>query len=243
MSISLAREKGAMALFGEKYGDEVRVVTMGDYSVELCGGTHLRNTSEIGLFKIVSETGVAAGVRRIEAITGENVYNLLTQLDDKIQQVSDILKTSVHDVTHKAEQLLVEIKALTRENEQLKNKIAKSSVSDIMNQMKKVGSFEVVTAKFEDVDMNTLRNLGDTIKDKFENSVVVLANVVGDKVELLAMASDAAVKNGAHAGNIIREVAKIAGGGGGGKPNMAQAGGKNPEKVDEALQKVYALLG
>ena len=242
MSINLAKEKGAMALFGEKYGEEVRVVTMGDYSVELCGGTHLRNTSEIGLFKIVSETGVAAGVRRIEAITGENVYNLLTQLDDKIQQVSDILKTSVHDVTHKAEQLLIDIKALTRENEQLKNKIAKSSVSDIMNQMKKVGSFEVVTAKFEDVDMNTLRNLGDSIKDKFENSVVVLANVAGDKVELLAMASDAAVKNGAHAGNIIREVAKIAGGGGGGKPNMAQAGGKNPEKVDEALQKVYALL-
>ncbi|HAS73137.1 MAG TPA: alanine--tRNA ligase [Clostridiales bacterium UBA8960] len=243
MSISHAREKGAMALFGEKYGDEVRVVTMGDYSVELCGGTHLKNTSEIGLFKIVSETGVAAGVRRIEAITGENVYNLLTQLDDKIQHVSDILKTNVNDITQKAEQLLTDIKALSRENEQLKNKIAKSSVSEIMSQMKVVNGFEVVTAKFEDVDMNTLRNLGDAIKDKFENSVVVLANVIGDKVELLSMASESAVKKGAHAGNIIREVAKIAGGGGGGKPNMAQAGGKNPEKVDEALQKVYALLG
>lgn len=242
MSIDQAREKGAMALFGEKYGEEVRVVTMGDYSVELCGGTHLKNTSEIGLFKIVSETGVAAGVRRIEAITGENVYNLLTQLDDKIQQVSDILKTNVTDVAHKAEQLLGEIKALTRENEQLKNKIAKSSVAEIMSQMKVVNGFEVVTAKFEDVDMNTLRNLGDTIKDKFENSVVVLANIIGEKVELLSMVSEPAIKKGAHAGNIIREVAKIAGGGGGGKPNMAQAGGKNPEKVDEALQKVYALL-
>jgi len=242
MPIDAARAKGAMALFGEKYGDKVRVVTMGDYSIELCGGTHLTNTAEVGLFKIVSETGVAAGVRRIEAITGENVYNLLTQLDDKIQKVSDILKTSVQDVEHKAEQLLIEIKAMQRENESLKNKLAKGSLVEIINSMKEVGGFQVVTAKFEDIDMNTMRNLGDQIKDRFEFGVVVLANVAGDKVELLSMASDAAVKKGAHAGNIIREVAQIAGGGGGGKPNMAQAGGKSPEKVDEALQKVYALL-
>lgn len=243
MSIDLAREKGAMALFGEKYGDEVRVVTMGDYSVELCGGTHLTNTSQIGLFKIVSETGVAAGVRRIEALTGENVYKLLTQLDERLHKVSDILKSNVNDVVLRAEQLQSEIKAVAKENEQLKNKLAKGSIGDIMANMKEVGGYQVITAKFTDVDMNTLRNLGDTIKDKFENSVVVLANVADGKVDLLAMASDSAVKKGAHAGNIIREVAKIAGGGGGGKPNMAQAGGKSPEKVDEALQKVYALLG
>lgn len=242
MPIDAAREKGAMALFGEKYGDKVRVVTMGDYSIELCGGTHLKNTAEVGLFKIVSETGVAAGVRRIEAITGENVFNLLTQLDEKMQIVSDILKTSLNDVTHKAEQVLTEIKTLQRENDMLKNKLAKGALSEILTGMKEVNGFQVVTAKFEDIDMNTLRNLGDQIKDRFENSVVVLANIGDDKVELLAMASDSAVKKGAHAGNIIREVAKIAGGGGGGKPNIAQAGGKNPEKVDEALQKVYALL-
>lgn len=242
LPIEEARAKGAMALFGEKYGDKVRVVTMGDYSIELCGGTHLTNTAEVGLFKIVSETGVAAGVRRIEAITGHNVYNLLTQLDDKISRVADILKTSVQDVEHKAEQVLGEIKALQRENDQLKSKLANSALTEILSGMREVNGFQVVTAKFEDIDMNTLRNLGDQIKDKFELSVVVLANVSGDKVELLSMASDAAVKKGAHAGNIIREVAKIAGGGGGGKPNMAQAGGKNPEKVDEALQKVYALM-
>jgi len=242
LPIEEARAKGAMALFGEKYGDKVRVVTMGDYSIELCGGTHLTNTAEVGLFKIVSETGVAAGVRRIEAITGHNVYNLLTQLDDKISRVADILKTSVQDVEHKAEQVLGEIKALQRENDQLKSKLANSALTDILSGMREINGFQVVTAKFEDIDMNTLRNLGDQIKDKFDMSVVVLANVSGDKVELLSMASDAAVKKGAHAGNIIREVAKIAGGGGGGKPNMAQAGGKNPEKVDEALQKVYALM-
>lgn len=242
MSIDRAREKGAMALFGEKYGESVRVVTMGDYSIELCGGTHLTNTAEVGLFKIVSETGVAAGVRRIEAFTGENVYKLLTDLDNKLHQVSDILKTSVGEVSHKAEQLQVEIKLLQRENEALKNKLAKNALSDVLSSMKEINGYQVVTARFDGVDMNTLRNMGDQVKNQFENSVVVLANVADGKVELLAMVSDVAVKKGAHAGNIIREVAKIAGGGGGGKPNMAQAGGKDPEKVEEALQKVYDLL-
>lgn len=242
MSIASAKEKGAMALFGEKYGENVRVVTMGDYSIELCGGTHLTNTAEVGLFKIVSETGVAAGVRRIEAITGENVYNLLTELDNKVNQLSDILKSSVQDVEHKAEQLLLDIKHLQRENDQLKNKLAKNALSEILDQVKEVNGYQIITAKFEGIDMNTLRNLGDQIKDKFEYSVVVLANIAEGKVDLLSMVSDSAIKKGAHAGNIIREVAQIAGGGGGGKPNMAQAGGKNPEKVDEALQKVYALL-
>ena len=243
LPIEQAKAKGAMALFGEKYGDKVRVVTMGDYSIELCGGTHLKNTSEIGLFKIVSETGVAAGVRRIEAITGENVYKLLTQLDDKIQKVSDILKTNATDLEHKAEQILNDLKSLNRENEMLKNKLAKGSLDDILNNVRLVNGLNVITASFEGIDMNTLRNLGDQIKDKLENSVVVLANVAEDKVDFLAMVSESAIAKGAHAGNIIREVAKVAGGGGGGKPNMAQAGGKSPEKVHEALQKVYALLG
>lgn len=242
MSVDAARSKGAMALFGEKYGETVRVVTMGDYSIELCGGTHLTNSAEVGLFKIISETGVAAGVRRIEAITGENVYKMLTQLDDKLQKISDMLKTNSVDVLSKADQLMNDIRNLSRENDQLKNKLAKTAMNDIIEQMQEINGYHVITAKFEGVDMNTLRNLGDQIKNKYEMAVVVLANVIDAKVELLAMVSDSAMQKGAHAGNIIREVAKIAGGGGGGKPNMAQAGGKDPEKVDEALQKVYALL-
>ena len=242
LPIEEAKAKGAMALFGEKYGDKVRVVTMGDYSIELCGGTHLKNTSEVGLFKIISETGVAAGVRRIEAITGENVYNLLTHFDEKLQNVSDILKTNTNDLEHKSEQVLSDLKALQRENEMLKHKLAKGSLNEIIQNTQSIRGLNVVTASFEGVDMNTLRNMGDQIKDKLENSVVVLANVSDGKVDFLAMVSESAIAQGAHAGNIIREVAKIAGGGGGGKPNMAQAGGKDPEKVHEALQKVYALL-
>jgi alanyl-tRNA synthetase len=242
MDIESARKKGAMALFGEKYGDLVRVVSMGDFSVELCGGTHLKNTSEAGMFKIISESGVAAGVRRIEATTGENVYKLLTQMEEKLQSVSDILKTSVHDLEVKAETTQMEIKTLLKENEQLKNKLAKGALNDVIEAVQKIGVFDVVTAKFEGVDMNTLRNMGDQLKNTWENSVVVLANNNGDKLEFLAMVSDQAIKNGAHAGNIIREVAKTAGGGGGGKPNMAQAGGKDLSKIDEALQKVYVLL-
>ncbi len=243
MGIDAAREKGAMALFGEKYGDTVRVVTMGDYSIELCGGTHLKNTSEAGLFKIISETGVAAGVRRIEAITGENVYKMLTQLDGKIQRLSDMLKTNRNDLEHRTETVLLEVKTLQRENDKLKNKLASGDLQSIIDSARELKGIKVVTAEFGGMDMNTLRNLADQIKDKLGCSVVVLANKGEDKVEFLAMASDEAVKLGAHAGNLIREVAKVAGGGGGGKPNMAQAGGKLPEKAKEALAKVFEILG
>ena len=243
MSIEAAREKGAMALFGEKYGESVRVVTMGDFSIELCGGTHLKNTAEAGLFKIVSETGVAAGVRRIEAITGENVYKMLTQLDGKIQRLSDMLKANQNDLEQKAETLLQDLKQAQRENEKLKNKLVTSDLESIIKSAQMIKEMNVVTAEFKGIDMNTLRNLADEIKTKLEKSVVVLANTDDDnKVQFLAMVSDEAIKLGAHAGNLIREVAKVAGGGGGGKPNMAQAGGKNPEKVEEALEKVYELL-
>ncbi|MBF4693703.1 alanine--tRNA ligase [Fusibacter ferrireducens] len=242
MSIDAARAKGAMALFGEKYGDKVRVVTMGDYSIELCGGTHLKNTAEAGLFKIVSETGVAAGVRRIEAITGENVYKMLTQLDGKIQLLSDMLKTNQNDLEKRVETLILELKQSQRENEKLKNKLVTSDIDGLIQGAKVIQGMNVITADFTGIDMTTLRNLTDQLKTKLENSVVVLANTSGDKVEFLAVVSDEAVKLGAHAGNLIREVAKVAGGGGGGKPNMAQAGGKHPEKVKEALAKVYELL-
>lgn len=243
MPINIAKAKGAMALFGEKYGDTVRVVTMGDYSIELCGGTHVKNTSEIGLFKILSEAGVAAGVRRIEATTGDNVYKMLCDLEEKLYKLSDLLKTSVPEVENKVQSVLTEYKNVVKENEQLKNKLAKGNLDSIISSMQKVGNYEVVTATFHAMDMNTLRNLGDQLKGMWENSVVVLANIVSDdKVELLAMVSDAAVIKGAHAGNIIKTVAMATGGGGGGKPQMAQAGGKDASKVAEALQKVYALL-
>lgn len=243
MAIAKAKEKGAMALFGEKYGETVRVVTMGDYSIELCGGTHVANSSEIGMFKLLSESGVAAGVRRIEATTGDNVYKMLCDLENKLIKISDLLKTSVTDVENKVQSVLTEYKNVVKENDQLKNKLAKGNLDTIISSMKEVEGYQVVTASFQAMDMNTLRNLGDQLKGMWENSIVVLANIVSDdKVELLAMASDAAVKKGAHAGKIIKEVAVATGGGGGGKPQMAQAGGKDASKVAEALQKVYALL-
>ena len=242
MPIEEAKAKGAMALFGEKYGDRVRVVRMGDYSMELCGGTHVGNTSQIAMFKILSESGVAAGVRRIEAVTGENVYSLLEQADEKLSVLSELLKASPSELTQKVQNILSEMKQLQRDNEKLKNKLAKGGLDDIVKSAVSVGPYTVVTAAFQGMDMTTLRNLGDQLKNKWENSVVVLANTLEDKVELLAMVSDMAVSQGAHAGKIIKEVATITGGGGGGKPNMAQAGGKDPQKVEEALQKVYALL-
>ncbi len=243
MAIAEAKAQGAMALFGEKYGDRVRVVRMGDYSIELCGGTHVKNIAEIGLFKILTESGVAAGVRRIEAITGENVYRLLNTLNDKLNATCDLLKTVPADLEQKVAGLLTEQKQLHKENEQLKAKLAKGNLDEIVSSMREVGGYQVVTASFKGVDMNTLRNLGDQLKDMWPNSVVVLANAAADdKVELLAMASEAAVKSGAHAGKIIKEVAAVTGGGGGGRPNMAQAGGKDSSKIEEALQKVYALL-
>jgi alanyl-tRNA synthetase len=242
MPIDEARQKGAMALFGEKYGKTVRVVTMGDYSIELCGGTHLKDTSEAGMFKIVSEAGVAAGVRRIEAITGENVYKYLTEIDERMQQVADILKTNISDIVIKAEAFVGEMKQAQRENEHLKQKLVTADLEGLLSNVKVIKGIEILTAKFDGMDTQVLRNLGDQILGKLNCGFAVFANVESDKVTFVAMASDEAVKAGAHAGNIIREVAKIAGGGGGGKPNMAQAGGKNPAKVDEALEKVYALF-
>ncbi len=243
LPIEEAKAKGAMALFSEKYGDKVRVVTMGDYSVELCGGTHLSNTSEAGMFKIVSESGVAAGIRRVEAITGEKVYQLLTHLDYQLETLSDMLKTNKTDIVKKTENLLEDHKALQKENEQIKQKLAAGDVDKLINQARTIAGIKVITAKYENLDAETLRLLGDQIKDKCADSLIVLANVTDGSVQFIAMASEGAIQKGAHAGNIIREVAKVAGGGGGGRPNLAQAGGKKPEKVDEALSKVDTLLG
>jgi len=242
LSLKEAKDRGATALFGEKYGDTVRVVSIGGYSMELCGGTHLNSASEIGMFKIISETGVAAGVRRIEAVTGKALYQLMTKTGEKMKGIADLLKTNVFDIEQKISSLQADNKKLAKENESLKQKEATKGVGDLIENAKEINGMKVITVKFEGLDANALRNLGDTLKDKLDTAVIVLATVNGDSVNFISMATDSAIKKGAHAGNIVREVAKIAGGGGGGRPNMAQAGGKNPAKVDEALAKVYTLL-
>ena len=239
MTLEEAKKSGAMALFSEKYGETVRVVNMGDYSIELCGGTHVANTSSISLFKIVSESGIAAGVRRIEALTGNGVIKYYADLENILNAVAKTAKTDVAGLVKKIESLNEEIKTLHSENDKLKDKIANSSLGDVMNQVKEVNGFKVLATKVEGVDMNGLRTLGDNLKDKIGSGVVVLASAADDKVTLLAMATDDAVKAGAHAGNLIKAISPLVGGGGGGRPNMAQAGGKNPAGIEDALAKAY----
>ena len=242
MDIEEAKKSGAMALFGEKYDQKVRVVSMGDFSKELCGGTHVKNTSSIMLFKIVSEAGIAAGVRRIEALTGNGVIEYYKKQETMLQEVAKALKAQPAEITEKITHLQAEVKSLQSENESLKSKLAQGSLGDVMNQIVDVKGVKLLAAKVEGVDMNGLRDLGDQLKEKIGEGVVVLAAVNGGKVNLLAMATDAAQKAGAHAGNLIKGVAAIVGGGGGGRPNMAQACGKNPEKADEAVKAAAGIL-
>jgi len=242
MGIEEAKKTGAMALFGEKYGDKVRVVSMGDFSKELCGGTHVKNTAEIGLFKLVSEAGVAAGVRRIEALTGPSVTAYYKAQEEKIHEAAALLKTTPADLLEKIAHLQAEAKALQAENESLKSKLAKEALGDVMDKVTEVKGVKLLAASVPDVDMNGLRDLGDQLKEKLGSGVVVLASAKDGKVSLLAMVTDDAMKKGAHAGKLIKEVAAVVGGGGGGRPNMAQAGGKNPEKIDEAVAKAAEVL-
>ena len=237
MNIEDAKKTGAMALFGEKYADDVRVVSMGDFSKELCGGTHVANTSIIGSFKIVSEAGVAAGVRRIEALTGEGVFAYYKEIESKLAEVAKLVKGTPATATEKVEHLLAEVKALQSENESLKSKAAKDALGDVMNQVEEVNGMKVLATKVAGVDMNGLRELGDQLKEKIGEGIVVIASEVDGKVNLMATATDGAMKAGAHAGNLIKEIAKLVGGGGGGRPNMAQAGGKNPAGIDDAVAK------
>ena len=226
-----------MALFGEKYGEEVRVVSMGDFSKELCGGTHVKNTSAITTFKIVSEAGVAAGVRRIEALTGEGVFNYYKEIEKKMIEASKILKANPDQLLDKLNNTLAQMKELSSENESLKAKLANESLGDVTSDMVSVGDFNIIATAVEGVDMNGLRDLGDQLKAKVSEGIVVIASANDGKVNLIAMATDAAVKAGAHAGNLIKEVAPLVGGGGGGRPNMAQAGGKNPAGINDAVAK------
>ncbi len=242
MPIDEARKSGAAALFGEKYGDVVRVVTMGEFSKELCGGTHVANTGTITAFKIVSEAGVAAGVRRIEALTSKGLLSYYDDLETKIADVAKLVKATPDKLEDKITHLLAELKSLQSENESLKSKAAKDAVGDVMNQVEEVAGVKLLATKVADVDMNGLRDLGDSLKEKLGEGVVVIASASGDKVNLMVTVTDAAQKQGAHAGNLIKAIAGLVGGGGGGRPNMAQAGGKNPAGIDAALEKAKEVL-
>ena len=236
MNIEDAKKTGAMALFGEKYSDDVRVVSMGDFSKELCGGTHTDNTASIAAFKIISETGVAAGVRRIEALTGNGVFKYYKEVEKELHEAAKAAKCDPAQLVKRIEGLHEEIKTLTAENNQLKNKMAKDAMGDVMNQVKDVNGVSFLPVHVKDIDMQELMNLGDQLKAKLGDGVILLASENGGKVSLLVMATDGAMKKGAHAGNLIKAVAKLVGGGGGGRPNMAQAGGKNPAGINQALE-------
>ena len=242
MTIEEAKQTGAMALFGEKYGEKVRVVSMGDFSKELCGGTHVKNTSEITAFKIISESGVAAGVRRIEALTGENVFAYYRNVEKELEAAAKAAKATPATLVDKIEHMMSEIKELSAENESLKSRAAKDALGDVMDQVTEVKGMKLLAASVAGVDMNGLRDLGDSLKEKLGSGVVVLASDCDGKVNLIVMATDDAIKAGAHAGNLIKGIAGKVGGGGGGRPNMAQAGGKNPAGIADALKEAETVL-
>ncbi len=242
LPIEEARKTGAKALFGEKYGDTVRVVCMGDFSKEFCGGTHVSNTSAIGAFKIISESGIAAGVRRIEALTGNAVFAYYKNIENSYNEICKALKATPANVTEKIAHLQAELKALASENESLKSKAAGAAMGNVLDKVEDVNGVKFLGVSLEGVDMNELRNLGDDLKSKLGSGVIVLASVNEGKVNLMVAATDDVVAKGAHAGNIIKAAAPKVGGGGGGRPNMAQAGGKNPSGINEALEAAKEAL-
>lgn len=242
MGIEEARKTGAMALFGEKYGEEVRVVRMGDFSVELCGGTHVANTGNIGSFKILSENGVAAGVRRIEALTGNGVLQYYKNLEKTVQEAAKAVKATPGNLVEKCEHLMAELKSLHGELESLKSKSAKDALGNVMDQVQEVKGVKLLAASVDGVDMNALRDLGDQLREKLGEGVVVLISGAEGKVNMIAMATEGAQKAGAHAGNLIKGIAALVGGGGGGRPGMAQAGGKNPAGIPAAVAQAASVL-
>ncbi len=242
MPIEEAKKTGAQALFGEKYGDIVRVVNMSDFSIEFCGGTHVKNTSEIMAFKIISETGVAAGVRRIEALTSDGLMKYYADVEEKLKNAAYLLKATPDNLGDKISHMMAENKSLHSEIESLKSKMAQEAAGDVMDQVKEVKGVKLLAAQIDGVDMNGLRDLGDQLKEKLGEGVVVLASGNDGKVSLMATATDGAMKKGAHAGNLVKGIAGCVGGGGGGRPNMAQAGGKNPAGIPDALAKAAEVL-
>lgn len=243
MTIEEAKKTGAMALFGEKYGESVRVVCIDDFSKEFCGGTHVANTANIRLFKIISEAGVAAGVRRIEALTDKGVLKYYEELEKLVKEASEAAKTESVQLVRRIHTMNDEIKALSSENEKLKAELANNALGDVSDNVVEIKGVKFVATKVDNVDMNELRNLGDKIKNEIGSGVVLVVSAIGsDKVNMIAMATDDAVAKGAHAGNLIKAVASLVGGGGGGRPNMAQAGGKNPAGVDDAIKEAAKVV-
>jgi alanyl-tRNA synthetase len=237
-----AKELGAVALFGEKYGDMVRVVKIGDFSMELCGGTHLSNTGQGGMFKILSESGIAAGIRRIEAIAGTAVYEYILQREELINRIAEKLKTNPSDLEVRIDGLLTHTKEQEKEIDKLRGKLASTSIESLLDSRKKIGDIYYISAKIDGQNMEGLRNMVDQIRDRLKSGIVALATVQDGKVQFAAGATKDAVKYGVHVGKILNEIAKITEGGGGGRPDMAQAGGRNVNKVEEALEQVAILL-
>ena len=237
-----ARKTGAMALFGEKYEDKVRVVSIGDFSKELCGGTHVRNTADIAAFKIVSESGVAAGVRRIEALTGDNVLAYYGRMEKELQDAARVIKASPAQLAERLEKMTEEMRRLQSENEALKAQAAQNALKDAGGDVTEIKGVKFMATAVDGVDMNGLRELGDGLKERLGEGVVLLASKQDGRVNLLAMATDGAMAAGAHAGNLIKGIAGLVGGGGGGRPNMAQAGGRNPDGIEAALQAAAGIL-
>ncbi len=242
MSIGEAKKMGATALFGEKYGDIVRLIRVDDYSLELCGGCHLTNTSQAGIFKITSETGVAAGVRRIEGLTGKSALIYYKNREEMLDETSALLKCGVNDIVKKAESITAELKNTNKELEALRGKLARGMVDDIIAGAVDIKGVKVITSKLDGMNIDNLREVGDSIKEKIGSCVIVLASGFEGKVSLVAMATKDTIAKGVHAGNIIKEAAKITGGGGGGRADMAQAGGKDVSKIDEAIARVADLV-
>ena len=243
LPIDEAKKLGAEAQFGEKYGDVVRVVKMGDYSIEFCGGTHLTNTAEIGLFKLISESGVAAGTRRIEAVTGAGVLSYIAEKDALIEKTAVSLKANnVNEIDMKAEQLANELRDTKKKLEALNAKMAGSKIDDVLKNKVEIGGVTVVCGQVDGLSGGDLRTLGDNLKDKMDCGIAVLASVADGKIAFLATATKAAVAKKVHAGLVIKEITAIAGGSGGGKPDMAQGGGKDESKIGEALLKVQAII-
>ncbi len=242
MPIEEAKKTGAAALFGEKYGSIVRVVSMGDFSIEFCGGTHVANTGVITAFKILSETGVAAGVRRIEALTSKGLLKYYDELEEKLHEAAKLLKAAPDKLTEKITHLQAENKALHSEVDSLKSKLAQDAMGDVMDQVVEIKGVKLLATKVEGVDMNGLRDLGDQLKEKLGEGVIVIASATDGKVSLMATATKGAIDKGAHAGNLIKAIAGFVGGGGGGRPNMAQAGGKNPAGMEDAIAKAAEVL-
>ena len=238
-SLDEAKTMGAMALFGEKYGNQVRVVKVGEYSLELCGGCHVANTSEIGLFKIISETGIGAGTRRIEGVTGRMAFQYLNDQLQVLHTAADELKTNIANVPQRIEALKLEMKELQRENESLRDKLSHVEASGLTDQMKDIQGIKVLSSTVNGAEMDNLRTMVDDLKNKMGSCVIVLGSATGEKVNLVAGVTKDLVEKGYHAGKLVKEVASRCGGGGGGRPDMAQAGGKDPEKLSSALDFVY----